>query len=104
MADAWTELVGGSTLPVAPGNDAWDHLLAQGGEGGGTGENIYILQNIVVDANVIEEDIDVSAAVVNTTVPTGTDIEVDVEVQRIRPAIELTIDIIDIDNPEDIEV
>ena len=32
MPDAWEELIGGSTIQFG---DAWEHLLAQGGEGGG---------------------------------------------------------------------
>jgi hypothetical protein len=104
MADAWTELVGGSTLPVAPGNDAWDHLLAQGGTGGGTGVDRYVLANIAVAVDDIAEDIEVRASAVGGTLTAGRDIQVEVEVQEVSNAIDITVDVLDIDNPDEVEV
>lgn len=45
MPDAWEELIGGSTIQFG---DAWEHLLAQGGEGGG--DTIIIGGDTTVDS------------------------------------------------------
>lgn len=45
--DAWNNLIAGSTIPVQPGNDAWDHLLAQGG-GSGPGGVLTLYEGIEV--------------------------------------------------------
>ena len=103
MADAWDTLVAGSIIPEVPGNDAWDHLINQGG-GTGPGANIYILANVAVTAEYVEEDVEVSAAAIRTVLPAEGDIEVEVEVQDVQPAIDITATAIDIDNPDEIEV
>lgn len=105
MADAWENLIEGSTLPVAPGNDAWDHLLAQGGAGiPGEGVDRYVLANITVVADYAEEDIALAAAVIGGTLQAGGDIAVDITVEDIQPAIIIDVDLLDIDNPDEIEV
>jgi hypothetical protein len=102
--DAWQTLLDTSLLPDAPGNDAWDHLTNQGGGVGGPGENVYILANIGVDAELDQaQTLDLQSAVISGTVGTG-DIEVDVEVEDVEPTIDITIDVVDIDNPDEIEV
>lgn len=56
--DAWEELKAGSTITTG---DAYDHLLAQGGTGGG--ETLIISGDVEVDA----DDVAVEIAVANIT-------------------------------------
>lgn len=57
--DSWETLVAGST--IASG-DAWEHLQAQGGGGGGTDQIVYVVGGL----EATMEDAQLSAAILNS--------------------------------------